>query len=184
LLALAYVRSSIFKNPNPLVFAITLPSSAPSKVPAGVRNGKTFLEVGQYLHSLLIKEINHGIDPYLLQWKNKPSSLTKAYQAQFTAYAQCAYPFTIGMSLNQTPLEWWLAFEGTESAGILAVSFKLILFAFQSRLLISNIRPSQSSYIRPFLIPWQRKGQCLPLQCLIRLNETDRRSALSLLWLK
>ncbi|KDR72460.1 hypothetical protein GALMADRAFT_142787 [Galerina marginata CBS 339.88] len=37
-----YLRSSIFKNPNPLSFSITLPARMPSKVPPGVRNPKTF----------------------------------------------------------------------------------------------------------------------------------------------
>lgn len=55
-----YVRSSILKNPNPLTFNITLPAKVPPKVPPGIRNPKTFLEVGRYLHTLLIAEMSHG----------------------------------------------------------------------------------------------------------------------------
>jgi hypothetical protein len=95
-----------------------------------VRNEKTFLEVAKYLHSLLVTEINHGVDPYLTRWKNKRTSFTKAYQAQFTAYAQAAYPFTIGLSLNQSPLEWWLGFECTENAGIIAVRNYLLFYQY------------------------------------------------------
>ena len=95
-----------------------------------MRNEKTFLEVGGYLHSLLVTENNLGIDPYLTQWKKKRISFTKAYQAQFTAYAQGAYPFTIGLGPNQSPLEWWLGFEGTENAGIIAVRNHLLFHQY------------------------------------------------------
>ena len=118
----AYVRSSIFKNPNPLALNITLPAKVPPKVPQGIHNPQTFLQVGKYLHILLVAEINHGTDPFLAQWKNKPKAFTRAYQTQFVAYAQGAYLFTTPLAAGQLPLEWWMAFEGTESGGILAVS--------------------------------------------------------------
>ena len=121
-----YVRSSILKNPNPLTFNITIPAKVPPKVPPGIRNPKTFLEVGQYLHALLVAEMTHGCDPFLAEWKDKPKAFGKAYQMQFIAYAQGAYPFTTPLMAGQTPLQWWMAFEGTEHGGILAVSsFKL-----------------------------------------------------------
>ncbi|KIM38034.1 hypothetical protein M413DRAFT_76363 [Hebeloma cylindrosporum] len=121
-----YVRSSILKNPNPLTFNITLPAKAPAKVPPGIRNPKTFLQVGRYLHTLLIAEIHHGCDPFLAEWKEKPKAFGKAYQTQFIAYAQGAYPFTTPLMVGQSPLEWWMAFEGTEHAGILAaIAIKL-----------------------------------------------------------
>ena len=58
------MRSSILKNPNPLTFNITLPAKEPPKVPPGIRNPKTFLEVGQYLHTLLVAEMSHRCDPF------------------------------------------------------------------------------------------------------------------------
>lgn len=132
-LHLVYIRSSIFKKPNPLAFNITLPAKGPSTVPPGITNPKTFLEVGRYLHSLLVTEINSGSDPFLNGWKNRPQAFNKLYQAQFTAYAQGSYPFTTPLSLNQSPLEWWSAYEGTDNGGLLAVCF---LFFYSVRSLI------------------------------------------------
>jgi hypothetical protein len=117
-----YMRSSILKNPNPLTLNMILPAKEPPKVPPGIRNPKTFLEVGRYLHMLLIAEMNHGSNPFLAQWKDKPKAFGRAYQAQFIAYAQGAYPFTTPLTNGQSPLEWWMAFEETEHGGILAVS--------------------------------------------------------------
>jgi len=117
-----YVRSSILKNPNPLTFNVVLPAKEPPKVPPGIRNPKTFLEVGRYLHTLLIAEMNQGSNTFLAQWKDKPKAFGRAYQAQFIAYAQGAYPFTTPLTAGQSPLEWWMAFEETEHGGILAVS--------------------------------------------------------------
>ena len=124
-----YVRSSIIKNPNPLTFNITLPAKVPPKVPPGIRNPKTFLEVGKYLHTLLIAEVHNGCDPFLAEWKDKPKAFGKAYQTQFIAYAQGAYPFTTPLTVGQSPLQWWMAFEGTEHGGILAVSSTSVKFA-------------------------------------------------------
>lgn len=123
------MRSSILKNPNPLTFNITLPAKVPPKVPPGIRNPKTFLEVGKYLHTLLIAEIHNGCDPFLAEWKEKPKAFGKAYQMQFIAYAQGAYPFTTPLAVGQSPLQWWMAFEGTEHGGILAVSSTSVKFA-------------------------------------------------------
>ena len=66
--------SSILKNPNPLIFNITLPAKELPKVPPGIYNPKTFLEVGQYLHTLLIAEMSHRCDPFLAQWKERPKA--------------------------------------------------------------------------------------------------------------
>lgn len=119
-----YVKSSIFKNPNPLAFSIKIPASTPSKVPPGIRSPQTFLQVGEYLHSLLVIEINHGVNPFLTKWRKRPQAFTKAYQAQFTAYAQGTYPFNTPMGQGQDPLNWWGALEGSPNGGILAVSRK------------------------------------------------------------
>jgi hypothetical protein len=78
--------------------------------------------VGRYLLTLLVAEINHGSDSFLNQWEEKPKAFTAAYQAQFTAYAQGAYPFTTPLGLGQSPLEWWQSYEETPNGGILAVS--------------------------------------------------------------
>ena len=61
-------------------------------------------------------------DPFLAEWKDKPNAFGKAYQMQFTAYAQGAYPFTTPLTAGQTPLQWWMTFERTEHGGILVVS--------------------------------------------------------------
>ncbi|KAG5648450.1 hypothetical protein H0H81_007052, partial [Sphagnurus paluster] len=92
----------------------------PSAIPPGIRNLKTFEAVGAYLLKLLVDEIYHGSDQHLAQWKEKPKSFTRAYQAQFTAYAQGAYPFTTLLGPGQSPMQWWEAYVGTENAGILA----------------------------------------------------------------
>jgi hypothetical protein len=70
---------------------------------------------------LLVTEINEGKDPVLLAWKGKPKAFTQAYQAQFTAYAQGAYPFNTPLGVDQDPLNWWEAYRGTPNGGILAV---------------------------------------------------------------
>ena len=84
-------------------------------------NPKTFLEVGKYLHTLLVTEMSHGCDTFLAEWKEKPKAFGKAYQTQRIAYAQGAYPFTTPLTAGQILLQWWMAFEGTEHGGILAV---------------------------------------------------------------
>ncbi|KAF8060837.1 ribonuclease H-like domain-containing protein [Lyophyllum atratum] len=121
-----YVRSSIFKNPNPLTFNITLPAKVPPKVPPGIKSPKTFLEVGRYLLEIAVNEINHGSNPVLTSWKPRPTAFTRAYQAQFTAYAQRSYPFNVPLGEDQDPLDWWLALEETPNAEILAaIAIKL-----------------------------------------------------------
>jgi hypothetical protein len=80
-----------------------------------------FLEVGKYLHHLLVNEITHGCNPHLKIWKDKGSAFVKAYQTQFRAFAQGTYPFSVPLGPNQTPLEWWEAFEDTTEGGVLAV---------------------------------------------------------------
>jgi hypothetical protein len=121
-----YVQSSIFKNPNPLTFNITLPAKLPPKVPPGIRSPKTFLEVGKYLLTVAVSEINHGSDPVLTSWKERPGGFIKAYQAQFAAYAQRAYPFNTPMGECQDPLDWWTALEETPNAEILAVGYIIV----------------------------------------------------------
>lgn len=119
------MRSTIFRNPNPFTFGITLPSKLPAQVPSGIQNPKTFKEVGAYLHALLVVEVNHGVDPFLVGWKNRPELFTKVYKAQFTAYAQGIQPFSVPLGLNQNPLNWWKALEGSPSGGILAVRYPI-----------------------------------------------------------
>jgi len=116
-----YVRSSIFAQPNPLLFNIVMPGTQLPQVPPGIRNARTFLAVGKYLHYLLVQEVLHGSDPFLLQWQNKPNDFAKKFQSQFTAYAQGAYPFTTPLAFGENPLEWWKALLDTENGGIVAV---------------------------------------------------------------
>lgn len=49
------------------------------------------------------------------------AAFTKAYQAQFTAYAQGAYLFNTPLGEDQDPLNWWQVYEKTPNGGILAV---------------------------------------------------------------
>ena len=82
-----YVWSSIFTQPNPLLFNIVMPEIQLLQVPPGIQNARTFLAVGKYLHYLLIQEVLHGSNPFLLQWQNKLNNFAKKFQSQFTAYA-------------------------------------------------------------------------------------------------
>jgi hypothetical protein len=70
---------------------------------------------------LLVTEINEGKDLVLLVWKGKLKAFTQAYQAQFTAYAQDAYPFNTPLRVDQDPLNWWKVHQGTPNGGILVV---------------------------------------------------------------
>jgi len=96
-------------------------------VPPGIHCPRTFLEVGKELHRLLVIDIEHGFNPYLAQFKNKPATFNKAYWEQFTAYVQGHYPFAILLGPGQTPLHWWSAFENTANGGILAVRLNLLI---------------------------------------------------------
>ena len=89
-------------------------------MPPGIRNPKTFLDIGKYLHTLLVAEMSHGCDTILAKWKEKPKAFEKAYQTQFITYAQ-GLLFMTPLTAGQTLLQWWMAFEGTENGGILAV---------------------------------------------------------------
>lgn len=119
-----YVRSPMLHNPNRLAFTITLPGTdnVKDKVPAGIRSPKTFIQVGEYLYYLLINEIKHGDDPFLRKFTSRPTALTNTFKMQFTAWAQGSYPFAIGLGPGQTPLQYWRVYEGSEDAGVLAVS--------------------------------------------------------------
>ena len=64
-------------------------NSRGDKVPPGT-HPETFLEVGKYLHTLLVAEMSHGCDTFLAEWKEKPKAFGKAYQTQSIAYAQGA----------------------------------------------------------------------------------------------
>ena len=64
--------------------------------------------------------MSHGCDTFLAEWKEKPKAFGKAYQTQFIAYAQ-GLLFMTPLTAGQTLLQWWMAFEGTEHGGILAV---------------------------------------------------------------
>ncbi|KAF8872812.1 ribonuclease H-like domain-containing protein [Infundibulicybe gibba] len=116
-----HLQSAIFKNPNPLTFNITIPAQAPPKVPPGIGNPKTFIEVGAYAWTLLLAEIDHGSDDYLTSLRTKPAQFVmQEYQSQFTAYSQRAYPFTTPMGEDEDPRDWWGQFKETPNGGILA----------------------------------------------------------------
>lgn len=127
-MCLAYVRSAIFKkNPNPLLFSIILPAKNPQpKVPVGISSPRTFLDVGAYLHSLLAIEVKLGFNKHIAKYKGKGGLLTKIYQAQFTAYAQGIFPFSIPLGLGQTPLQWWKVLENSDNGGVLAVRSQIL----------------------------------------------------------
>ena len=138
--------------------------------------------MGGHLHNLLVAEINHGSDPYLARWKNKAQSFTKQYQAQFTAYAQGPFPFTIPLSINQSPLEWWRGYEGSDHGGILAVR---IIFSLLD--LKDNSGPHrllQSSCTPLFRTPWLTKGQCQLSRCSTVRSATAKQSTLLSQWPK
>ncbi|KAJ7478934.1 hypothetical protein FB451DRAFT_1338656 [Mycena latifolia] len=104
-----YVNSSIFKRPNAVApVTITIPGKTPD-VPIGVRNAKTVLEV------------EHGIDPVLTAYKKKKTAFTTKFKAQFTAYAQGAFPFNTPLGKDH-PITWWRALEGSEHGGIIAMN--------------------------------------------------------------
>ncbi|KAJ7458998.1 ribonuclease H-like domain-containing protein [Mycena latifolia] len=114
-----YVNSSIFKRPNAVApVTITIPGKTPD-VPIGVRNAKTFLAVGQYLFRQGVLEVEHGIDPVLTAYKKKKTAFTTKFKAQFTAYAQGAFPFNTPLGKDH-PITWWRALEGSEHGGIIA----------------------------------------------------------------
>ncbi|KAH6909669.1 ribonuclease H-like domain-containing protein [Coprinopsis sp. MPI-PUGE-AT-0042] len=126
-----YARSPIFRNPNALSFNIRLPPPKPTlsvatststspKVPPGIRCPKTFIEVGKYLHHLLVIAVTHDVDPYLRQWKGRSAALVKGFQEQFTAFAQGMFPFAITLGPGQTVRQYWQAHKATEHGGILA----------------------------------------------------------------
>ena len=48
-------------------------------MPPGICNPKIFLEVGKYLHTLLVAEMSHGCDAFLAKWKEKLKVFGKAY---------------------------------------------------------------------------------------------------------
>jgi hypothetical protein len=164
------VRSSILKNPNPLTFNITLPAKVPPKAPPGIRNPKTFLEVGRYLHTLLIAEMHHGCDPFLAEWKEKPKAFGKAYQTQFIAYAQGAYPFTTPLTVGQSPLQWWMAFEGTDHGGILAVGSMSVKFASANY----SSTPSQAIAIKLFGALPHSMGDERTMSAITMINSAQR----------
>ena len=117
----AYVHSTIFKHANALLFSITLPGKETSKVSPGIQSPKIFQEVGKYLLTLAIKEINEGVDPVLTACKGKVKAFMQTYQAQFTAFAQGAYPFNMLLGVDQDLLNWWEAYQVTPNGGILVV---------------------------------------------------------------
>ena len=90
-------------------------------MPPGICNPKTFLEVGKYLHTLLVAEMSHGCDTFLAEWKEKLKVFGKAYQTRLSPTPKGPIHFTTPLTPGQTPRQWWMAFEGTEHGGILAV---------------------------------------------------------------
>ena len=54
---------------------------------------------------MLAVEVNHGANPFLIAWKGQPAAFTKAFQAQFTAYTQGAYPFMTPLGQDEDPLD-------------------------------------------------------------------------------
>lgn len=66
-------------------------------------------------------EVKAGTISYLQSWWGRHQAFAKAYQAQFTAYAHGAWPFTTPLIPGQSVLEWWRAFEGHKNSRILAV---------------------------------------------------------------
>ncbi|KAJ7634034.1 hypothetical protein B0H17DRAFT_1217342 [Mycena rosella] len=115
-----YVNSSIFKRPNTVApFTITLPGKAPD-APIGVRNGKTFRAVGEYLFDQGALEVEHGIDPLLVGYKKKKRLFAEKFKGQFTVYAQGAFLFNTPRGEKEHPMIWWRALEGSEHGGIIA----------------------------------------------------------------
>ncbi|KAJ7496082.1 ribonuclease H-like domain-containing protein [Mycena galericulata] len=116
-----YVNSTIFKRPNAVApVTITIAGTQPPEVPIGVRNAKTFISVGKYLFDQGAVEVEHGIDPHLIAFKKKKKAFAAKFKAEFTAYAQGAFPFNTPLG-TMRPLDWWRKLEGTEHGGILAM---------------------------------------------------------------
>lgn len=106
---------------NALSFSITLPNKGVRDVPLGIQSPKMFKEVGAYLLTLMITEINEGVNPSFTVWKGRGKAFIAAYQTQFTAYAQGAYPFNTPLGDGENPLDWWRALHGSANGGILSV---------------------------------------------------------------
>jgi hypothetical protein len=68
-IAPGYVWLNIFKAANALLLSITLPSQEARDVLLGIQSPKTFKEVRAYLLSLMITEINDGVDDSFTAWK-------------------------------------------------------------------------------------------------------------------
>lgn len=126
---LAYVNSPIFRKPNPLALTITIPAKTPPKVPEGIKNPTTFLEIGRYLLLLATIEIEHGVNPVLTAWKGKSAAFSNAFKSQFKAYSLHGHPFSAPLTQLQTPLSWWEALSELPNASILAVSLVHILLS-------------------------------------------------------
>lgn len=103
----------------------------PPKVPEGIKNPRTFIEIVWYLLSLAVLEIEHGENPVFTVWKGKSRAFTKAYKSQFKAYSLHGHPFSAPLTEYQTPLSWWEALSEVQNASILAISFILHFFLSQ-----------------------------------------------------
>lgn len=77
--------------------------------------------MAEYLFDLLVNQVKHGVDPFLIAYKKWKNLFSNTFQQQFTAYAQGAYLFNVPLGPGQTPLEWWRAFIGMVNTGIIVV---------------------------------------------------------------
>lgn len=108
----AYLKSDLFwKDTN-----------SPNSGMEDIVHVSTFKKVTLFLFETAEKEIIHGDNPKLIQWKGRAGEFKKTLLEEMKRYARQQYPFNQEIDSNCTMITWWQAFQGSEHAQILPVS--------------------------------------------------------------
>lgn len=91
-------------------------------VPNGIKHPKSFLRTAKFLNNVALQEILHGDNPTFMKWKADPKGFRTALYNQLKSYGLGFFPFNTPVGANQTMLDWWRLFTGSENTELIAVS--------------------------------------------------------------
>ena len=141
--------------------------------PPGICNPKTFLEVGQYLHTLFVTQMNHGCDPF---WPNGRISRRPRSSYRLSAKSVSVYYPTHSWTDTASVVDGiWKDRAWRNSGGELLVSIYETAHLYLQRL-------SPWSSLGLFRTPWPTNAQCPLSRGLTRLSRITRTSMWSLHW--
>ena len=120
----------------------------------GIHHVSTFKTVTKFLLEVAVKEILHGDQEELTQWKGRAGEFKKTLLDEMKKYARQQYPFNERFDSNEATITWWKKLEGSENAQVLPVS--VINLKILSMLMLNQILAKKVFSVRVNSMPEER----------------------------